>query len=57
MPEFRVAPEPSLPPREYNWKKDAVRFDNGWNSLLGQSCHESLDAVGALMSTNPETHP
>ena len=51
--EFRVAPDFSMSSREYNWKKDAIRLDNDWNRLLGQRCHESIDAVEAFMSLNP----
>ena len=37
--------------------EDAVHFDNVWNKLLGQRCHESLVAVDAFMSFNPGTLP
>ena len=38
-------------------EEDAIRFDNVWNPVLGQSCHESLDAVDAFTSLNRATHP
>ena len=38
-------------------EKNAVRFDDGWTRLPGQSCHDGLDAVDAFSSLNPVTHP
>ena len=38
-------------------EEDAVRFDNVWNKLLGQRCHEIFVARDAFMSLNPGTLP